>query len=203
MGRHHKLRPERKLIKCASGNCDQLIWDYDKYWIKREYASGHSTKGGRLERNESLCLCGCGKTVTSFGKHIRRYIWGHTNKNKTIPEISARQMGENNPNWNEGQTEDKYRRIRCVGHPRASKRGYYVWEHVLVMEMWLSEQLGYKIYLSTNFHIHHINENKLDNRIENLRLMTHSEHIGVHNKLRVNKHVNEKIDNLVYYLKHC
>ena len=34
--------------------------------------------------------------------------------------------------------------------------------------------------LKTNEHVHHINENKLDNRIENLMLLTASEHKRLH-----------------------
>lgn len=32
--------------------------------------------------------------------------------------------------------------------------------------------------------LHHINGNKLDNRIENLKIMTHGEHTSMHNKKR-------------------
>lgn len=42
-------------------------------------------------------------------------------------------------------------------------------------------------YLGSNEHIHHINRNKLDNRIENLRLVSNSEHFSIH---RSNSHID-------------
>lgn len=63
-------------------------------------------------------------------------------------------------------------------HPKAIKKGY-VAEHRLVAE----EKIGR--YLKENEVVHHINENKLDNRQENLEVMTASEHIKLHaNKRR-------------------
>jgi len=59
-------------------------------------------------------------------------------------------------------------------HPHKSSTGY-VRKHRLVME----EHLGR--FLNTGEVIHHVNENKMDNRIENLRLFnSHSEHMKMH-----------------------
>ena len=49
-------------------------------------------------------------------------------------------------------------------------------EHRYIMEC----ALGFK--LSKDFVVHHINGNKLDNRIENLAIMTHKAHAMLHNQ---------------------
>lgn len=54
--------------------------------------------------------------------------------------------------------------------------GKYEFEHRLIMERIIGRKL-----LRTE-HVHHINGNKQDNRIENLSLMTKSEHQSLHNK---------------------
>jgi len=50
-------------------------------------------------------------------------------------------------------------------------------EHIKIME----DHIGRKLY--DNEVVHHINENKKDNRLENLQLMTKSEHSSLHRKL--------------------
>lgn len=63
------------------------------------------------------------------------------------------------------------------GHPMAKKNGVIL-EHRLVM----SQHLGR--YLDKSEIVHHINENRSDNRIENLEVMSSSEHCSLH---RANK----------------
>lgn len=67
---------------------------------------------------------------------------------------------------------------RAEGHPRATKGGQYVFEHILVME----KKIGR--YVQPGEVVHHINHNRKDNRIENLQLMTASEHSRLHNPKR-------------------
>jgi len=54
-------------------------------------------------------------------------------------------------------------------------------EHIKVVE----ENIGRK--LNKNELVHHINENRLDNRLENLKLMTRGEHSSYHRKLEIEK----------------
>ena len=60
------------------------------------------------------------------------------------------------------------------GHPRATKIGGYVFEHIVVMESIIGR------HVKRNEAVHHKNHIKTDNRPENLELMTVSEHAKHH-----------------------
>lgn len=86
--------------------------------------------------------------------------------------------GENNPNYGGGKyVDDKgYVRILDQTHPFNIKG--YVYEHRAVFEKYL------KRHVQPWETIHHINEIKSDNRLNNLFLCTHSEHSALHREGR-------------------
>lgn len=86
-------------------------------------------------------------------------------------------LGQDCPNWKGGKIiHHGYIYIHAPDHPYSHPNGY-VHEHRLVME----KKLGR--YLEQYEDIHHINGIKDDNRIENLQLLSHSQHISITNSL--------------------
>jgi hypothetical protein len=65
------------------------------------------------------------------------------------------------------------------------KDGKRVFEHRLVMEAHLGRKL------QDGEIIHHINGDRLDNRVENLQIMTRSEHIKLHRKIEKERRNNQ------------
>ena len=90
--------------------------------------------------------------------------------------------GSRNVKWNGGMRthSDGYKQIRDTNHPNADGCGY-VYEHRVIMEKHLGRML------STEEHIHHINGNKSDNRIENLQVVSNSEHRKIEAEINKNK----------------
>ena len=77
-------------------------------------------------------------------------------------------------------------------HPKGSKRGQ-IYEHVLVMEAYLGR------YLEKGEIVHHKNEIKTDNRIENLALLTQAEHLAEHNNwLKLDGKTNRHGQEIIY-----
>lgn len=68
----------------------------------------------------------------------------------------------------------------CQSHPRASRRGF-VLQHRLVMEEHLHR------FLTEEEVVHHLNQDRADNRLENLQLMLLGEHQRHHGRTRPRK----------------
>jgi hypothetical protein len=79
--------------------------------------------------------------------------------------------GNDSPSWKGGRTKDAdgYIKIYMPGHPRANKQGR-VYEHIFVM----GEKLGKPV--PRDFHVHHLNGVRSDNRPENLELVLPKDH---------------------------
>lgn len=75
--------------------------------------------------------------------------------------------GENHPNWKGGWVQDGYKFIIVDGRTVA--------EHRHMMEQYLGRELD-----RYNEVVHHKNGDRLDNRLENLEVLTRSEHMKVH-----------------------
>ena len=82
--------------------------------------------------------------------------------------------GEDHPNWGGGVTinTNGYRLIKVLDHPNA-QGGKWVPEHRLVMEKYL------KRFLTKNEDVHHINGNRLDNRLKNLEILDRQSHMRI------------------------
>ena len=79
-------------------------------------------------------------------------------------------------------TSAGYKMLKMPVHPRADKMGY-VFEHILVMERKIGRHLHYEGHgKSDNEEVHHKNENRSDNRIENLELKTRRKHLQDHKR---------------------
>ena len=99
--------------------------------------------------------------------------------NKKISEsLQGRFCKEEHSQWKGGRYKTNgYIFVMMKDHPRAISRAY-VFEHILVAE----KEIGR--YLKDNECVHHINGIRDDNRIENLVVLTKSDHAKVHNKDR-------------------
>lgn len=108
------------------------------------------------------------------------------NKGKTVPievrnKISIAHKGLSKGGIGHKKSrKDGYNYIYFPDHPKSTKDGY-IMEHILVMECNIGR------WLKEDEIVHHKNHIRDDNRIENLQLMTFSEHARLHMLERINK----------------
>lgn len=93
---------------------------------------------------------------------------------KDIDWVAANNSGKDNHNYSGGKYIDNkgYVKVLDASHPKNIKG--YVYEHRVVLENYLGR------FLENWETVHHINEIKTDNRVENLFLCTVKEHSAIH-----------------------
>ena len=204
-----------------SGNIQQTPCGYELA-ISNSSFSANNYKGVDFMVEMIKCACGCGELRPKFDKcgRERRYIGHHDKRGDNSPskrpevreklssilkmkyasgerivsEETRRKMRENDKrgdkhwNWKGGRIIDRagYILIKSGGHPRRTK-GDYVGEHILVME----KQLGR--FIERGEVVHHINEIKCDNRIENLMLLKdNTAHRKIHKEIGLKRYLANK-----------
>ena len=85
-----------------------------------------------------------------------------------------------------------YRLIRMPEHYFANCDGF-VFEHRLVAEKYLLNDQNSVIingvrYLSPEYAVHHIDEDRLNNNVDNLIVMAKGQHVSMHNKINPRGH---------------
>lgn len=104
-----------------------------------------------------------------FHRHMANVMPG-----RKLPQNSKK--GPQSPGWKGGRRKTKagYILLYAPDHPDSHKSGYIL-EHRLIMSLHVGRRL-----LSTE-DVHHHNGIKDDNRLENLELMDHRDHISMDN----------------------
>lgn len=136
---------------------------------------------------QSLCHCGCGAKAPiapttrvgrdgsriSFSGLPQRYLFDHMpalSKGRDSPFFSGERVLWGTP---------KYWYVWAPDHPRAQKGR--IREHIILMEKKIGRHLKYYgKNLGSNEVVHHINGDGTDNRMDNLMLLTSSEHSKLH-----------------------
>lgn len=149
-----------------------------------QFIRGHMPESNRFNRNPAAsevreCACGCGEEVKGYkdGNPIRfrHGHWARTEQPMKRPEVAAKFRGENNHRWQPIGTRRIQKRMRGSHYIEVKcPDGEWRLEHRWVMEQAIGRPPR------ADEHVHHINHDTYDNRLENLQLLSHSEHSKLH-----------------------
>ena len=132
----------------------------------------------------------CDREATERGMchtHCQRWrYFGGTNPKKPIGAKKGRWCGK----WKGGTFKSADGRILvlCRRHPRPDYKGGYVFRYRLVME----KHIG-RLLLPTEL-VHHKNGKKDDDKIENLEIMSQSQHTKHHHKDMIAGKMKKKLN---------
>lgn len=108
---------------------------------------------------------------------IRRYLIKYGIELKPTKTAQG-SVGDKNPRWNGGRRKHNgYIEVYSPNHPRKNIRNC-VYEHQLVMEAYIGR------YLVDGEVVHHKDFCKTNNNIDNLQLLTNSEHVKLHMEMK-------------------
>ena len=135
--------------------------------------------------------------------HLANLLWARQDdislnerrraKRQTQRTIMLQNIGWQDPTtWGNRLLQDGYTLVHCPHYPRAKPNGY-VYLHRLRMACFLGRPL------ETHEHVHHDNEQRWENRIENLVLTTNSAHRKHHMSLMTSEEKSAMAHGLVRY----
>lgn len=155
---------------------------------KTDYFPIHAELLRELYVKQRLSTLDIGRKLGCSKKTVRLRLLEHAFKLRPLKQALAiskthgrnvkQGRGEKALGWKGGRRRNcGYVMIFCPDHPLAGVTGY-VMEHRLIMEAHIGR------YLRDDEEVHHRNEIRSDNRLENLQLMTKSEHMAHHARER-------------------
>ena len=128
-------------------------------------------------------------TQVAIRKYFKKYNIPFKEKKDTYLR------GAKAPNWNGGRhMHNGYIEIYAPKHPHKNKRNC-IYEHQKVMEDYLGR------YLEKGEVVHHKDLCKTNNNIENLQLLTMSEHSKLHAKLRKERNDDQDMLRVALYIR--
>ena len=98
-------------------------------------------------------------------------------------------LGIKNSSWKSDERISfyGYKLIRCLNHPFVNCDGF-VFEHRLVAEKYLLTEdnsiiIDEKRYLKKDYIVHHLDFNRKNNEVSNLKIMLRSDHAALHSQI--------------------
>lgn len=133
----------------------------------------------RKIKNRKCDIPGCGRPHSRKGLcqiHFKRKQGGSSVPMLAPISTEINHAGDKNGRWRGGEINDGHGRILIYspGHPNPSSNGTHVYRYRLVMEKSIGR------YLASDEIIHHKNGNHSDDRLENLQIVTRSQHCKIH-----------------------
>ena len=178
-----EIRHKNRVGKESTCCCIQCSMDYRKSKLPLNATCSYCVKMFHLKESKlnkytkHYCSMDCNK------KDKSNYMSGEGNHQYGL-------KGNLNDSWKSDSkiTNYGYKKVRCLEHPFKDCDGF-VFEHRLIAEKYLLNEsnsicIDGKFYLSNKYEVHHIDKNRLNNLVNNLMILTKSDHMRLHAKER-------------------